>query len=161
MLLWTFACSLMTVLLLLRAYLARTSLRLNVHLSKIDLLKPMVDGPLEIVRGTSALNSLNRLAAGFALSDARSDCLEALTWINRAQDSKTDSPTPRPSRLKSDFFAWLILCDSETHYLVALKLVQPQAPDARTMKKLAKRASVESFHLSRATEFIERLNRKQ
>jgi len=162
MLLWTFACSLMTAMLLvgLRSYLARTSLRLKVHLSKIDLLKPAVDDPLEIARGVSSFSSVNRLTAGFALSDARNEYLEALTWIERAEDIQAEDSPPRPSRLKSDFFAWLMLRDSQMNYLLALKFVRPQDLSARAIKKLAKLGRVESFHLIRATEFLERLNRK-
>jgi hypothetical protein len=101
--LWTFAICLLTAttLLVLRSYLAHTSTRLKMHLVRIDLLKRAVDDPLEVARGHSPLISLERLAAGFALSDARSDCLEAQRWLENAEDIQTDNGPRPPGRLKA------------------------------------------------------------
>jgi hypothetical protein len=162
MLLWTFACGLLLAIVLVsfRLYLARTSLWLNVHLRKIELLKASVDDPLQIVRGESEIISLDRLAAGFALAEARFEYAGALCWIERGQGVPSKNGAPRPSRLKSQLYAWLILRESKMHYLLALKFAQPQSLDARSLRKLNKLGRAEEFHRTRARDFIERLNRK-
>lgn len=160
---WTFAGCLILALVLagFRIYLTRTSHWLNVHSSKIDLLKPEVDDPLKVVRGEAELISHDRLTAGFALAEARWECGEAYRWLNRCRSSESKEQAPPSSRFKSEFYAWLILRQSRSLYLIALKHARPQELTCLGKRKLAKLGEQERFHQVQADEFIERLNRKR